>query len=140
MSPAEQEAASQAWQHAHPAMMIMFSTIGTLVVVTLIVLLRWLVSKSAWVYHPGGATGFLKDEFVRWGAILIPYLALAIAFRIYVLELHPELNTPQTWGLFALCAIAFRLLLRRLPFVKAMGRHIDEAKAKAREAKYGAQG
>ena len=137
MTADQHQAASLAWQQAHPALMILFSTLGTLVVVTLIVMIRWLMSKSAWQYHPGGAVGFLGDEFVRWGAILIPYLALGITFKFYIYELHPELNTPQTWMIFAVCAIAFRVLLRRLPFIKNMARHIDAAKAKARDVKYG---
>jgi hypothetical protein len=135
MSPAQQQAASLAWQHAHPVLMVLISTGITLVVVTLIVLIRWLVSQSAWRYHPGGACGFLKDEFVRWGAILIPYLAVYIGFKVFVYNLHPEFNTPQVWGGFLVCALAFRLGLRRLPFVKAMGRHIDAAKAEARASR-----
>ncbi|MDV6329417.1 hypothetical protein [Asticcacaulis sp. 201] len=68
MTPAQQQAASLVWQHSHPLLMVLFSTIGTLVVVTFIVMIRWLVSQSAWKYHSAGADGFLKDEFVRWGA------------------------------------------------------------------------
>ncbi len=137
MTPDEQQAASLAWQHSHPLLMILFSTIGSLVVISIIVIVRWLMSKDAWPYHPRGAAGFLADEVVRWGAILIPYLALGIGFKFYVYDLHPELNTPQTWGIFAVCAIAFRFLLRNLPFVKNMARHIDAAKAKARAVKQG---
>lgn len=137
MSPAEQQAASLAWQHAHPLLMVLFSTIGTLVVITFIVLIRWLVSRAAWRYHPGGAGGFLKDEFVRWGAILIPYLALSIGFKVFVYDLHPEYNKPEVWMGFAVAAIAFRLILRRLPFVKAMARHIDAARAQAKTARAG---
>mgnify|MGYP000353106960 CR=1 FL=1 len=135
LTPAQQQAASLAWQHAHPLMMVLYSTLGSLVIITLIVFIRWLVSQSAWKYHPGGPAGFLKDEFVRWGAILIPYIALSVAFKIYVYDLHPELNKPEVWMGFAVCAIAFRLVLRRLPFVKAMARHIDAAKAEAKAAK-----
>jgi len=137
MSPAEQQAASLAWQHAHPLLMVLFSTIGTLVVITFIVLIRWLVSRAAWRYHPGGAGGFLKDEFVRWGAILIPYLALSIGFKVFVYDLHPEYNKPEVWMGFAVAAIAFRLILRRLPFVKAMARHIDAARAQAKATRAG---
>ncbi len=134
---AEQQAASLAWQHAHPLYIIAISTVASLVIITLVVLLRWFVSKGAWQYHPGGAGGFLKDEFVRWGAMLVPYLALGITFKYYIYELHPELNVPQTWMIFAVCAIAFRLLLRRVPVIKAMARHIDAAKAQERAVKYG---
>jgi heme/copper-type cytochrome/quinol oxidase subunit 2 len=132
MSPAQQQAASLAWQHAHPVLMVLISTVITLIVVTLIVMIRWLISQSAWRYHPGGAGGFLKDEFVRWGAILVPYLALSIGFKFFVYDLHPEFNKPEVWMGFAVVAITFRLVLRRLPFVKAMGRHIDAAKAEAK--------
>ncbi len=134
LSAAQQQAASLAWQHSHPLMMVLFSSIGTLVVITLIVLVRWLIANKAWRFHPGGAGGFLKDEFVRWGAVIIPFLAVSIAFKIFVYDLHPEYNRPEVWIGFAVVAIGFRLLVRRLPFVKAMGRHIDAARAAARTA------
>ena len=137
MTPAEQQAASLAWQHAHPLYIIAISTVASLVIITIVVLVRWLLSRDAWQYHPGGGRGFLKDEFVRWGAILVPYILIGITFKFYIYELHPELNTPQTWLIFAACAITLRQVLRRLPFIKAMGRHIDAAKAQAKEAKLG---
>ncbi len=137
MTPAQQAA----WQHAHPLMMVLYSTIGTLVVVALIVLVRWLMSASAWRYHPGGMGGFLKDEAARWGAILVPYLALSIAFKFFIYDLHPELsNKPEVWIPFIIAAIAFRFALRRLPFIKAMGRHIDAACIEAKAAKKGRVG
>ncbi len=129
--------ASLAWQHAHPLLLVAFSTIGALVVISLIVLLRWLFSMSAWKYHPGGAGGFLKDEMARWGAILVPWLTLSIGFKIYVYDLHPELNKPEVWAVFIVFAILFRLLLRQLPPIKAMGRHLDAARAQARAARRG---
>lgn len=139
MTPAQQHAAASiAWQHSHPLLMVLFSTIGTLVVISLIVLIRWLVSRRAWRYHPAGAGGFLKDEAVRWGAILMPWLVLATAFKIFVYDLHPEYNRPDVWGVFIAVAIAFRLMLRRLPVIKAMGRHIDFARAQEKAARQGA--
>ncbi|MGN6423323.1 MAG: hypothetical protein ACTHLA_08445 [Asticcacaulis sp.] len=135
MTPAQQQAASLAWQHAHPLTMVAISTIASLLIIALIVLIRWLVSASAWKYHPGGAGGFLADECVRWTAILIPYLALSIGFKIFVYDLHPEYNKPEVWAGFVVAAIAFRLFLRRLPFVKTMGRHIDAAKSQAKAAR-----
>lgn len=129
--------ASQAWQHAHPITMIAISTGISLVIIFLIVMIRWLTSASAWKYHPGGASGFLGDEFARWGAILVPYLALSIGFKIYVYDLHPEYNRPEVWVAFIAVAIAFRFLLRRLPPIKAMARHIDAARAQAKAAKKG---
>ena len=129
------QAASLAWQHSHPLMMVLFSTIGTLVVISLIVLVRWLISSRAWRYHPGGAAGFLKDECVRWAAIIVPFLVVSISFKIFVYDLHPEYNRPEVWIAFGVIAISFRLLLRRMPFIKAMGRHIDAARAAARQAK-----
>lgn len=135
MTPAQQQAASMAWQHDHPLMMVAISTLISVFIIALIVLIRWLMSASAWKYHPNGAGGFLADECVRWTAILIPYLTLSIGFKIFVYDLHPEYNKPEVWMGFAVAAIAFRLLLRRLPFVKAMARHIDAAKAQAKAAK-----
>ena len=129
------QAASLAWQHAHPLTMVAISTAVSLVIISLIVLIRWLTSKSAWKYHPGGAGGFLKDEVFRWGAILVPYLALSIGFKIFVYDLHPEYNKPEVWAVFIACAIGFRFLLRNLPPIKAMARHIDAARAQARAAR-----
>lgn len=137
MSPAQQAA----WQHAHPLTMVLYSTIGTIVVISLIITIRWLMSAAAWRYHPGGAGGFLKDEAVRWGAILVPYLALSIGFKFFIYDLHPELsNKPEVWVPFIIAAIAFRFALRQLPFIKAMGRHIDAARDQARAAKKGRVG
>lgn len=127
--------ASLAWQHAHPLLLVVYSTIGALVVISLIVILRWLFSASAWQYHPGGGGGFLKDEVARWGAILVPWLVLSIGFKIYVYDLHPELNKPEIWGAFIVAAIAFRIGLRNLPPIRAMGRHLDAARAQAKAAK-----
>jgi len=135
LTPQQQSAASLAWQHAHPLYIIAISTVISLVIISVVVVVRWLLSKGAWPYHPRGAGGFLADEFVRWGAILVPYLLLGIIFKYYVYQMHPELSTPQTWLIFGVCAIAFRQILRRLPFVKAMARHIDAAKAQYRQAK-----
>lgn len=122
------------WMHNHP---IANSIIFSVVIISIIVMIRWLMSQSAWKYHPGGASGFLQDEFVRLGAIFVPWLFLGSLFKYYVYDLHPEMNNGTTWGLFAVCAIGIRLVLRRLPVIKAMGRHIDAARAKAREAKLG---
>lgn len=135
MTPQQQQAASLAWQHAHPLTLVAISTLISLIVISIIVMIRWLISASAWKYHPRGASGFLIDECVRWGAILIPYLTLSIGFKIFVYDLHPEYNKPEVWVGFVVAAILFRLFLRRLPFIKAMARHIDAAKAQARAAK-----
>jgi hypothetical protein len=129
------DGAALAWQHDHPLYILAISTAFSLVIISLIVLLRWLFSRSAWPYHPGGASGFLKDEFVRLGAIFLPWLVLGLIFKFYVYELHPELNTPRTWSAFGISALVIRLVLRRMPFIKAMGRHLDAARQKAREAR-----
>lgn len=132
--------ASLAWQHAHPVTMVAISTVSALVIVSLIILIRWLTSSSAWKYHPGGAGGFLKDEIVRWSAILAPWLVLSIAFRFYIYDLHPELNIPAVWIGFIALAIAFRVVLRNVPPIKAMGRHIDAARSQAKAAKMSRRG
>ncbi|MES1157164.1 MAG: hypothetical protein ABUL73_05225 [Alphaproteobacteria bacterium] len=135
---AQREAASLAWQHAHPLYLLAISTVFSLIIVGAIVLLRWAFSKSAWQYHPQGAGGFLKDEFLRIFAIFGPFLVVGLIFKFYVYELHPELNTPSTWGAFGLTALALRVVLRRLPIIKAVGKHLDAARLKAREARQGA--
>lgn len=129
--------AAAAWQHAHPLTMVLISSVISLIVVSLIVLIRWGVSHKAWAFHPEGPRGFLKDECVRWGAILLPYLVLSIAFKVFIYDLHPEWNRPEVWVGFAIVAIVGRRLLARHPFIKAMGRHIDLAKAQAKAAAKG---
>ncbi|MBW8733205.1 MAG: hypothetical protein JF571_02655 [Asticcacaulis sp.] len=137
MSEAQRHAAAVAFQHQHPLFIIGISTGISIVIVSIIVLVRWLMSMSAWPYHPRGAAGFLIDEAVRLGVIFVPWVFLGVFFKYYIYELHPELNTGTTWGAFAICAIAIRMLLRRLPAVKAMARHIDAARAQAKAAKLG---
>lgn len=134
------QATSLAWQHAHPVLMVAISTGCALVVISLIILIRWLTSASAWKYHPRGGGGFLKDEIVCWGVIIAPWLIMSITFRFYIYGLHPELNTPMVWVGFIAVAIAFRLILRQLPVIKAMGRHIDAARAEAKAAKMARRG
>lgn len=129
--PTDPNATVAAWQHTHPLTMVAISTAISLIVITLIVLIRWGLSHKAWSYHPGGASGFLKDEFVRWGAILIPYLALSVGFKLFIYDVHPEWNRPEVWLGFVAVALIARRLIARLPFVRAMGRHIDLAKAQA---------
>ncbi len=137
MTPAQQAA----WQHAHPLQMVIYSTIGTIVIISIFVLIRWLASSSAWRYHPGGAGGFLLDEVVRWAAILVPYLTLMGVFKFFVYDLHPDwMNKPEVLVPFIAGAILFRFALRRVPFIKAMGRHIDAARAQAKAAKQGRAG
>ncbi len=128
--------AGQAELYRHHPMIMVVATVGiSCVVVILVSLVRWLMSAGAWKYHPRGAVGFLIDEMARWGAILVPYLVLALIFRFYVYDLHPELNTPNVWAIFVACALVFRIVLRRLPIIKAMARHIDAAKAAQRAAR-----
>lgn len=126
------------WQHDHVLIILAISTAISLLIVGAIVLLRWLFSMSAWKYHPAGALGFLVDEFLRLGVIYLPWLIIGLLFKFYIYELHPELNTPNTWGTFVVAAILIRMVARRLPFVKAVGRHLDAARQKAREARQGA--
>jgi len=136
---AQREAASLAWQHAHPLYILAISTIISLLIVSVIVLLRWLFSRGAWPYHPQGSGGFLKDEFLRIFAVFGPFLVVGLIFKFYVYELHPELNTPSTWGIFGVSAIVLRAVARRLPIVRAVGKHLDVARQREREARQAAK-
>ncbi len=135
VTQAQQHAAAVAFQHQHPLFIIAVSTGISILVVSVVVVIRWLTSMSAWPFHPRGAFGFLIDEAVRLGVIFVPWVFLGVFFKYYIYEIHPELNNGTTWGAFAICAIAIRMLLRRLPAVRAMARHIDAARAQARAAK-----
>ena len=121
----------------HPLMMLAINTGISLAVVSILVLIRWGMSSGAWKYHPGGAAGFLADEFLRLGVIYLPFLILGLMFKSYVYELHPELNNANTWAIFGGVFIVSRMITRRLPMVKAVGRHLDAARAQQRQAKAG---
>jgi len=123
-----------AWQHAHPFLMVAFSTLGTLAVLTGILLVRWLVLRKAWRHHPRGALGFLRDDMVRWGVALLPLILLFILIKTIIFLYYPAYNRPQTWVLFGVIAIAYRLAVARLGWFRGFGASVDQAigAAKAR--------
>lgn len=133
--PAAQQAATVAWKRAHPLTLLAISTAISLAIISLIVMIRWLVSQSAWKYHPGKAGGFLKDEFARWGVAIGPILLIGLFLKAYIYMYRPDLDVPNTWMIYGICMIALRMIVRRLSYVKAVARHIDAAKAQARAAK-----
>ena len=116
-----------AWQHAHPFLMVTFSTLGTLVVLTCILLVRWLVLRKAWRHHPGGAFGFLKDDLVRWGLALLPLIVLFVLIKTIIFVYYPEYNRPQTWFLFGAVAIAYRFAVARFGLFRSLGASVDRA-------------
>jgi hypothetical protein len=137
MNAADLSAARANFTHDHPLMILAISTGISLAIVSVIVLIRWGMSSGAWKYHPGGARGFLWDEFLRLGVIYLPFLMLGLIFKSYVYELHPELNTSNTWAIFGAVFLVSRMITRRLPIVKAVGRHLDAARAQQRQATAG---
>ena len=116
-----------AWQHAHPLLMVTFSTLGTLIVLTCILLVRWLVLRKAWRHHPRGAFGFLKDDLVRWGLALLPLIILFVLIKTIIFVYYPEYNRPQTWFLFGAIAIAYRLVVARLGWFRGLGALVEQA-------------
>ncbi|WP_443747616.1 hypothetical protein [Asticcacaulis solisilvae] len=132
---AAQQAAAAAWKRAHPLTLLAISTVISLLIISLFVAVRWLVSMSAWKYHPGKAMGFLKDEFARWGVAIGPILLIGMFLKAYIYLYRQDLDTPNTWMIYGVCMIAIRIVVRRMPYVKAVARHIDAAKAEARAAK-----
>ncbi len=121
------------WLSSTPGQII-FPTIVSLTLIAIIALVRWLMSRSAWPYHPKGAGGFLVDELLRYALFFLPFVVVGIGIRVYFYLLHPELKgSPLMWACFMLMLVA-RIVVRRLPIAKAVARHIDAAKAKAREA------
>lgn len=134
-----QSAAQEAFMHAHPFAMSVLPLLVVLVIISLIVLIRWLTSKSAWPYHPGGARGFLRDEIIRYGSIWLPFGVLMVAVRYYIYQYHPDyMNSPYLYVLY-LSVFVFRRLARFLPHIKEIGARIDGARDRARQAKLGAQ-
>jgi len=134
-----QSAAQAAFMHAHPLAMSVLPLVVILVIISIIVLVRWLTSKSAWPYHPGGGSGFLRDEVIRYASIWLPFAVLMVVVRWYIYQYHPEyIESPYMYALY-LSVFVFRRLARLLPHVKEIGARIDGARARAREAKLGAQ-
>ncbi len=133
--PVAQQAAAAAWKRAHPLTLLAISTVISLAIISLIVVIRWLVSKPAWRYHPGKAAGFLKDEFARWGVAIGPILLVGLFLKAYIYMYRQDLDVPNTWMIYGMCMIVIRMVIRRMPYVKAVARHIDAAKAQARAAK-----
>ncbi len=114
---------------------ILFPTIISLLIIVIIALVRWLMSSNAWQYHPKGAGGFLADEVLRYALFFLPFVVIGIGIRVYFYLLHPEQKgTPLMWSCFALMLVA-RVVVRRLPIAKAVARHIDAAREKARQVR-----
>ena len=135
MNPnAAQQIQKAALFHAHPAMWSILPLLFVVVVVSIIILVRWQMSKSAWPYHPGGASGFLRDEIIRYASIWLPFAILMVAVRYYIYRFHPELtSSPYLYALY-LSVFVFRRLARFLPHIREIGARIDGARAKARAA------
>ncbi len=122
----------------NPWLHILLPTAISLVVVSLVAVVRWLMSRDAWKYHPKGGGGFLADEFARYAFIFLPFLLIAIGIRYYFYVLHPEQqNSPQMYASFMLMLVA-RIVIRRTPIAKSVARHIDAARARAKADKTGA--
>jgi hypothetical protein len=126
------------WMQSH---MVLASTLIYALVALIIAALilgRWYFSRNAWPFHPGGSAGFLKDEFLRLGAIFIPYVIVMLIYRFYVYDMHPELiRSPYTW-LILLSVILFRRASVFIPFVRSAGKRLDAARKMAREATFSA--
>jgi hypothetical protein len=118
--------------------MVLFSSLlygFVTVVIALIILGRWYFSRSAWPFHPGGSSGFLKDEFLRLGAIFIPYVIVMLGYRYYVYDVNPALIKSPIAIVVLLSVVVFRRMSRYIPFVRKAGARIDAARAEARAAK-----
>ncbi len=128
---------SAAWLHAHPIAMSVAPLVVILLIISAVVLASWLTSKSAWPYHPGGSSGFLRDEIMRYASIWLPFAVVMVGVRYYIYQFHPELSeSPYLYALY-LSVFVFRRLARLLPHVQEIGRRIDTARGKARAAKDG---
>ena len=130
-------AQQEAFAHAHPMFMSAIPLVFALAIISIVVLVRWLMSKSAWPYHPGGGGGFLRDEIIRYASIWLPFSIAMVGVRYYIYQYHPEyMQSPYLYALY-LSIFVFRRLAGFLPHVKQIGARIDAARAKARAAKQG---
>lgn len=116
--------------------MILLSLVLGCVVVFVVITLRWYFSKAAWPFHPDGSKGFFKDEFLRLGAIFLPYALLMVALKFYFGNYHPEMLRSPLMPLFFLSIILFRRLSVFVPFVREAGKRIDGARRQQREASF----
>ena len=136
MTPAEQTTN----MHLHPALWAIIPLVFALVIISIFVLVRWLMSKSAWPYHPGGSMGFLRDEIVRYASIWLPFSIVMVGVRYYIYAFHPEYTQSPYLSALYLSVFVFRRLAGFLPHVKEIGARIDAARRAAREAKEAVQG
>jgi len=136
MNPqAAQHAQQIAMFHAHPAVWAFFPLLFVVVVISAIILVRWLMSKAAWPYHPGGAQGFLRDEVLRYASIWLPFAIVMVAVRYYIYRFHPEyIELPYLYALY-LSVFIFRRLAGFLPHVREIGARIDTARKMAKAAR-----
>ncbi len=124
-----------AFQHAHPIEMAVLPFAIACLIISLLIIGRWFFSRNAWAFHPGGSNGFLKDEFLRLGAIYFPFALLMVGARYYVYRFHPEyIASPYFYAAF-LSIVVFRRLSVFIPFVKNAGKRLDFARKAARDAK-----
>jgi hypothetical protein len=124
-----------AFQHAHPIEMAVLPFVIACLIISLLILGRWFFSRQAWAFHPGGSNGFLKDEFLRLGAIYFPFAFLMVGVRYYIYRFHPEyMQSPYFYAAF-LSIIVFRRLSVFIPFVRDAGKRLDAARKAARAAK-----
>ena len=134
---AAQQTQQAAMFHAHPAMWAAFPLALVVVIISIVILVRWQMSKKAWPYHPGGAGGFLKDEVVRYGSIWLPFAIVMVGVRYYIYRFHPEfIQSPYLYAMYA-SIFVFRRLAGFLPHVREIGARIDKARADARAAAAG---
>ncbi len=118
----------------HPLFMVFVPLLTATLIIAAIILWRWQSNRAAWAFHPRGSSGFLHDEFLRLGAIFIPYALLMVGVRFYVYDLHPELMRSPAFYIILLSVFVFRRLTRYIPFVREAGKQIDAARAQARDA------
>ena len=127
--------AQMQFMHTHPIMMALIPLAFAVVIISAIILGRWFFSRQAWAYHPGGSKGFLHDEFLRLGAIFIPFALLMVAGRWYIYSYDIALmDSPWIYAVF-LSVFVFRRLARFIPFVRDAGNRIDAARKMAKEAR-----
>ncbi|MGA9658749.1 MAG: hypothetical protein WBQ60_06590 [Asticcacaulis sp.] len=132
MNPTAQQTSQAALFHAHPAVWSVFPLLVVVVVISVVILVRWQMSRKAWAFHPGGSSGFLHDEVIRYASIWLPFALLMVCVRYYIYRFHPELTaSPYLYALY-MSVFVFRRLARLLPHVKEIGARLDGARAQAK--------
>ncbi len=116
-----------------PMTMLILPLLMSVAIITVAVLFMWQLGRKAWPFHVNGAQGYLRDTALRFGAVFVPAVLVALGMRIYIA------NNPATDSSYLLVGVlvvvlAMRVLTRRMPVVQLATGRLEAARSAARAA------